>query len=70
MGPRLAYALELPPDLAGVRVPSLLLQPLVENSIQHGLEQGKQNMLCLDPRCPNGCTYEVIKMWTDDRIGS
>ena len=38
MGPRLAYALELPPELAGVRVPTLLLQPLVENSIQHGLE--------------------------------
>jgi hypothetical protein len=38
MGPRLAYELELPPDLAGVRVPALLLQPLVENSIQHGLE--------------------------------
>jgi hypothetical protein len=38
MGPRLAYALDLPPDLAGVRVPALLLQPLVENAIQHGLE--------------------------------
>lgn len=38
MGPRLAYTLELPPELAGVRVPTLLLQPLVENSIQHGLE--------------------------------
>ena len=38
MGPRLAYTLELPPDLANVRVPTLLLQPLVENSIQHGLE--------------------------------
>jgi hypothetical protein len=38
MGPRLDYRLELPPELAGVRVPALLLQPLVENSIQHGLE--------------------------------
>jgi sensor histidine kinase YesM len=38
MGPRLAYTLELPPELAGERVPTLLLQPLVENSIQHGLE--------------------------------
>lgn len=38
MGPRLAYTLDLPPDLAGVRVPALLLQPLVENAIQHGLE--------------------------------
>lgn len=38
MGPRLAYTLDLPPDAAQVRVPTLLLQPLVENSIQHGLE--------------------------------
>ena len=38
MGPRLSYELELPPELADVRVPTLLLQPLVENSIKHGLE--------------------------------
>ncbi len=38
MGPRLSYTLTLPPDLAQHPVPSLLLQPLVENSIQHGLE--------------------------------
>jgi signal transduction histidine kinase len=38
MGPRLAYSLELPDDLAQHPVPALLLQPLVENSIQHGLE--------------------------------
>jgi len=38
MGPRLRYALELAPELARLPVPTLLLQPLVENSIQHGLE--------------------------------
>jgi LytS/YehU family sensor histidine kinase len=38
MGPRLAYALDLPPTLAQAPVPTLLLQPLVENSIRHGLE--------------------------------
>ncbi len=38
MGPRLQYELQLPPDLAQHPVPALLLQPLVENSIQHGLE--------------------------------
>ncbi|MEO8020760.1 histidine kinase [Polaromonas sp.] len=38
MGPRLRYTLELPPELAQHPVPTLLLQPLVENSIKHGLE--------------------------------
>jgi len=38
MGPRLRIALDLPPELAGLPVPPLLLQPLVENAIRHGLE--------------------------------
>ena len=38
MGPRLHYTLDLPPGLAAQQVPPLLLQPLVENSIKHGLE--------------------------------
>ena len=38
MGPRLQVALDLPPELAGHPVPPLLLQPLVENAIRHGLE--------------------------------
>ncbi len=38
MGPRLAYTLDLPTALESVPVPPLLLQPLVENAIRHGLE--------------------------------
>ena len=38
MGPRLAVQLDMPPELKDLPVPPLLLQPLVENSIQHGLE--------------------------------
>ena len=38
MGSRLHYTLDLPEDLREQPVPSLLLQPLVENSIRHGLE--------------------------------
>lgn len=38
MGPRLAFELRLPDELGQQPVPPLLLQPLVENAIRHGLE--------------------------------
>jgi signal transduction histidine kinase len=38
MGERLQTRFELPPELANLALPPLLLQPLVENSIKHGLE--------------------------------
>ena len=38
MGPRLQIALDLPDALRGVPIPPLLLQPLVENALTHGLE--------------------------------
>ena len=38
MGPRLRRTLDLPASLRDQPVPTLLLQPLVENAIRHGLE--------------------------------
>jgi len=38
MGPRLQFTFELPDALRDTPVPPLLLQPLLENCIQHGLE--------------------------------
>jgi len=38
MGERLRYRLTLPEPLAGAALPPMLLQPLVENAVKHGLE--------------------------------
>jgi two-component system LytT family sensor kinase len=38
-GDRLAVSLRVAPEVLPVRVPSLVLQPLVENAVRHGLER-------------------------------
>jgi sensor histidine kinase YesM len=38
MGARLRFSLDLPAELEEVAIPPMLLQPLVENAIKHGLE--------------------------------
>lgn len=39
MGRRLDYAFDVAPELATIPVPGLLLQPLVENAVKHGVKQ-------------------------------
>jgi hypothetical protein len=38
MGSRLSYRIDVPPELSGLPLPPMLLQPVVENAIKHGLE--------------------------------
>jgi len=38
LGARLRYTLDLPAELRTARLPPLLLQPLVENALKHGIE--------------------------------
>jgi LytS/YehU family sensor histidine kinase len=38
MGKRLAWQIDVPQELAGYALPPMLLQPVVENAIRHGLE--------------------------------
>jgi hypothetical protein len=57
MGERMRPRLVLPAELAGVVVPPLLIQPLVENAIHHGLE----------PKIGGG-TVEVRASQVDGRL--
>jgi len=61
MGERLAYRLALPPELRNVRLPTMLLQPLVENAIVHGLEpkvDGGEIVISAST-CADGIAIEV-----------
>ncbi|MCV2366897.1 sensor histidine kinase [Roseateles oligotrophus] len=49
MGPRLSYRLDLPSGLEQMALPPMLLQPLVENAIKHGLEP-KVGAGCIEVR--------------------
>jgi signal transduction histidine kinase len=39
LGLRLGYQIRIAPELAALPVPALILQPLVENAVQHGVRQ-------------------------------
>lgn len=41
-GSRIEYEVHLPEDLEGIRIPSFTLQPLIENSIVHGISKKEQ----------------------------
>ena len=41
-GDRLRWSIDVAPELSRVRVPPLLLQPLVENAVRHGVGQRKE----------------------------
>ena len=43
-GERLKVEIDLPDPLGGARVPALILQPLVENAIRHGVGRSEQSL--------------------------
>lgn len=67
MGARLRWQLDIPAELRTARIPPLLLQPLIENAIHHGLEpQIDGGQLCLRARMDGtGLCLEI----DDDGIG-
>jgi two-component system, LytTR family, sensor histidine kinase AlgZ len=65
-GPRLESSLSLDPALADLRVPPLLLQPLVENAILHGLSTRKSGRISIVARCDG---HRAIIEVSDDGPG-
>lgn len=54
-GDRLKVDIDAPPDILEARVPNLILQPLVENAIQHGIEpRAKEGHIDLRAERSNG----------------
>jgi signal transduction histidine kinase len=51
MGPRLRFEIDIPAELQSQVVPPLLVQPLVENAIKHGLE----------PTVAGGCVRVAVR---------
>lgn len=67
MGERLRYRVALPEELRSVRIPPLLVQPLVENAIKHGLERSVQGgEVTVSAERSNG---RVLIMVVDSGIG-
>lgn len=55
MGARLQWRIDVPADLERLKVPPMLLQPVVENAIKHGLE----------PNVDGGAL--MVAVWQEDR---
>ena len=66
-GDRLTVHICVAPEVLGVKVPFLVLQPLVENALQHGLyRKGDRGTLRIDAR-DNG--VEALIVIEDDGVG-
>ncbi len=45
-GERLSYEIDCPDEYRSIRIPRLILQPLVENAVIHGIEPSEQPCIC------------------------
>jgi len=50
MGDRLSYSLDIPYELQDIQVPPLILQPLVENAVVHGLDTATGGLVTVQVR--------------------
>ena len=66
-GDRLGVCIDISPDIGQIIVPKLILQPIVENSIVHGLEEKLEDgHIRISGKLENG---DVVIMICDDGVG-
>jgi len=65
---KLSYELTLPNECKNLKVPSLLLQPIVENSIVHGISKSTKPCF-IKVICERSDTYVILTV-QDDGVGS
>jgi LytS/YehU family sensor histidine kinase len=67
MGERLSYSIDVPSDLASHEVPAMLLQPIVENAVKHGIEpQMNGGMVCVEAKQDGD---QLVVMVRDNGVG-
>ena len=57
---RLAVEIDLPPALAETRVPALILQPLVENAVRHGVARSEDRLTVRIAALARGEEVEIL----------
>jgi len=66
---RLHVTIDVPGELLGARVPSMILQPLVENAVQHGIAPRVEGgSLWISARRDNGCLRMTVE--NDGALGA
>jgi two-component system LytT family sensor kinase len=66
-GDRFDVTLRVAPEVLSVRVPSLILQPIVENAVRHGLEPNQTGQLVI--RISDGGNEALVTV-DDDGVGA
>jgi two-component system LytT family sensor kinase len=66
-GDRFHVTLRVAPEVLSVRVPSLILQPIVENAVRHGLEPKQTGLLEI---CITDAGSEALVSVDDDGVGA
>ena len=62
-GERLRWSIDVPPDAAAARVPTLVLQPMVENAVEHAVAASEEaSHVAVGARLEGG----TLRLWVED----